>query len=378
MNKNLYQLTTKNVNIRLFAFEEEKNVKEYWATFTLTNTLLNFREQVNALNESEVELKNTISLSGNLQKAMPIFRQYFLSDAANQQAQLYTLIEKHKGVVCAIQQPPANGAKVALLVYYATGTQNKYIGDTLSVAHHGYEELWTAQLYQNTGSAYMQAHYILSHYAAWLKQQECTLAANCLRTWIYVNDIDNQYGAIVKARNDVFDAENLTPQNHYIASTGIGGRIAYHSAYCIVNAYAIKGVKPKQVNYLYAKQCLNRTTDYGVRFERGVCIDFAGRRKVFISGTASIDRQGNVLHTGDVQKQLLRIWYNIEALLSEAQCNFNNVTMLIVYLRDMADRQIVEQMMECKFRHTPYIIVMAAVCRPQWLIEIECMAIKKI
>lgn len=49
------------------------------------------------------------------------------------------------------------------------------------------------------------------------------LKTHCVRTWIYVRDIDSNYAGLVKARNDVFAEEGLSPDTHYIASTGIGG-----------------------------------------------------------------------------------------------------------------------------------------------------------
>jgi hypothetical protein len=51
---------------------------------------------------------------------------------------------------------------------------------------------------------------------------------------------------------------------------------------------------------------------------------------------------------------------------------------MVVYLRDIADYGIVKELYEKRFHGKPYVIVHAPVCRPGWLIEMECMAIKKI
>ena len=48
------------------------------------------------------------------------------------------------------------------------------------------------------------------------------LLNNTLRTWIYIKDIDNNYIDMVRARNEIFDKNNLTKDTHFIASTGIG------------------------------------------------------------------------------------------------------------------------------------------------------------
>ena len=142
--------------------------------------------------------------------------------------------------------------------------------------------------------------------------------------------------------------------------------------------YAIAGIHKEQVHYLYAPTHLNRTSDYGVSFERGTYVDYADRRHVFISGTASINNKGEVMYPKDIVKQTHRMWENVEALLKEADCTFDDVSEMVVYLRDIADNDIVKELYEERFHGKPYVIVHAPVCRPGWLIEMECMAIKKI
>jgi enamine deaminase RidA (YjgF/YER057c/UK114 family) len=62
--------------------------------------------------------------------------------------------------------------------------------------------------------------------------------------------------------------------------------------------------------------------------------------------------------------------------LKEADCTYDEVGVMIVYLRDIADYDVVNRLYEERFPNTPRIIVHAAVCRAGWLIEMECMAIK--
>jgi enamine deaminase RidA (YjgF/YER057c/UK114 family) len=49
---------------------------------------------------------------------------------------------------------------------------------------------------------------------------------------------------------------------------------------------------------------------------------------------------------------------------------------MIVYLRDTADTAIVERYLEAYYPTIPYVMVLAPVCRPGWLVEVECIAIK--
>ena len=70
------------------------------------------------------------------------------------------------------------------------------------------------------------------------------------------------------------------------------------------------------------------------------------------------------------------MWENVEALLKEAEMNFNDITFALVYLRDPSDYAVVSAMFHEQFPHTPYVLLHAPVCRPGWLIEMECMAVK--
>lgn len=354
---------------------------EYLCMFTIDNPTLTFRQQVEELLSLCAHIKQT-NFEGqlsDLNTARIAFKRYYLSDAANQVDELRAITGDEDCAVSMVQQPPLSGSKVGMWVYFMTNTLNHKIDDHLySIAHDGYEELWSTQNTASGSDSYAQTFSILSTYAGRLRSQGCTLRDNCVRTWLYVNDIDNQYAGVVRARNDVFDHEGLTTDTHFIASTGIGGRDMKHEVYCKMNAVAIKGITPAQVHYLYAVDHLNRTSDYGVRFERGTYVDFASRRRVYISGTASIDNHGHILYEGDIRRQVHRMWENIAALLAEAGCTFDNVAEFSVYLRDIADYQVVAQMYKEQFPNTPYIILHAPVCRPGWLIESECIALKEL
>lgn len=105
--------------------------------------------------------------------------------------------------------------------------------------------------------------------------------------------------------------------------------------------------------------------------------DVQGSSIVFISGTASINHKGEVMYVGNVQQQTFRMWENVETLLNEGGMSYEDVMQIIVYLRDSADYEMVKGMFDQKFPHIPTVFTLAPVCRPTWLIEMECMAVKK-
>ena len=121
---------------------------------------------------------------------------------------------------------------------------------------------------------------------------------------------------------------------------------------------------------------MNPTYEYGVSFERGTYIDYGDRRHVLISGTASINNKGEIMYCGDVCQQTKRLWENVETLLAEAECTFDDVVQMIVYLRDIADYAVVKALYDERFPDKPKVFVNAPVCRSGWLVEMECMAVK--
>lgn len=364
-----------NISKEIFRYEVTEGVSEYHVMLHVTNTRLTYTEQVDVLLEAYYEL-----LVGELKGAVAVFKRFFISDAANQADYLQAIHAEQSGCALSIvEQPPLDGTKVALWVYLQKNVQMKALpGGIYEVKHGAYRHLWMAGACNQTSNSEYQMRLLLNDYVMQLLENGCSLADNCIRTWIYVQNVDVNYAGVVKARNEVFVTQNLTDKTHFIASTGIAGRHANPKILVQLDTYAVDGVKKEQTHYLYAPTHLNPTYEYGVSFERGTYVDYGDRRQVFISGTASINNKGEVMYPGDIRKQTLRMWENVEVLLKEAECTFDHVGHLLIYLRDVADYTIVREMFENRFPNIPKVYLLAPVCRPGWLIEMECMAVKSI
>ncbi|MBR3479712.1 MAG: hypothetical protein IKH32_03285 [Prevotella sp.] len=350
----------------------EGGIAEHQAVLTCHDGKLPFQQQLDGILNAYQQL-----LSDQLKGAVAVLKRYFLSDAANQADAIHAA-DMSDCAKSTIQQPPLNGTKIALWAYLMEDVTTRISDSGLyEVAHGAYRHLWNASAHNLAKNSEYQTRLLFNEYVMQLVQEGCTLKDNCIRTWLFVNDIDNNYPGVVEARNRVFFVQGLTEDTHYIASTGIGGRQENAAVLTQMDNYAIAGIKPEQIHHLYAPSRLNRTSDYGVSFERGTRVDYGDRRHVFISGTASINNKGQVVFPGDVLRQAERAWGNIEALLAEADCNFDNVMQMTVYLRDASDYELVKPFFEEHLKDIPYVIVGAHVCRPAWLIEMECMAMKE-
>lgn len=367
-------ITSNNALIELFQFQGKSETIEYHAYIHATNSLLSFQEQLQSLAKAA---KDLLSLAPQGTKCF--MARCHVSDAANQSDTIKNILSPIlNSTLSIIQQPPLDGTKIALWIYAVSNVEKEYINGISKLYHNGYKHYWTTEKGNSEDSTYQQTVSLLDNSSNILKNESMSICDNCKRTWLYVNDIDNHYADVVNGRNDVFDREKLTEQTHYIASTGIFGYTGKRGVNVMLDTYSIKGLKVEQTQYLYALSNLNRTSEYGVRFERGVAIKYGDRTHAFISGTASIDNMGDILYPNDIKKQTQRMWENVEALLAEVEMHLDeDVAMMTVYLRDMADYNIVKVLFEKRFPNRPKAIVLAPVCRPGWLIEMECICIKE-
>ncbi len=355
---------------RIFQFEKGQ-VNEYHVMLRVTDATIGYQQQLEAVLDAYQQL-----IGGPLKGAVAVFKRYFLSDAANQADEVLAL-DASDCAKSIVQQAPLDGTKVALWVYLMTGVSTRLTdGGLYEVAHGAFRHLWNGSAHNLAANSEYQTRLLFNEYIMQLAQESCKLAENCIRTWLFVSDIDLNYGGVVRARNQVFFTQGLTHDTHFIASTGIGGRAQDPCVLTQMDNYAVAGISQEQIHYLYASTHLNRTSDYGVSFERGTYVDYGDRRHVFVSGTASIDNKGQIVHPRDVKQQTHRVWENVGALLREADCSFSDVAQMIVYLRDSADYLTVHRLYEERFPGMPFVIVHAPVCRSGWLVEMECIAVK--
>ena len=310
----------------------------------------------------------------------------YLSDAANQ----WTVLAQHplfasrlaKTAWSCVEQPPI-GMKVALQVLYADSMEGFKIekpSDGVTVISKG-SMLYVFQTvrYSNEEAARMddrmQTITAFERHKEVLAQYGMNVRDHCHRTWIFVRDIDRHYAGMVQGRNEFFAENGLTAETHYIASTGIGGDSVERHPVVAIDFFSVKGLEQRDVKYLHATDYLNPTREYGVAFERATQLNLPIGRTSFISGTASIDKFGKCVHVGDVLTQAGRLFLNIEKLLEDGGQHLCDMKYMIVYLRDIADAGFVQQYLDVRFPNVPKLITSARVCRPEWLIEVECIAV---
>lgn len=322
----------------------------------------------------------------NLDPATAIFRRIYLSDILNQGALVrQTDLVDDATAISIVQQPPLASSKIALLAYHIDSPKSvrkrRLSPKHLLVEKNQNRHLWSTQLCSCDEKAATspgeQTKRVFQNLVSTLKMLGGTLLDHCVRTWIYVKGVDTFYDAMVESRRKLFLDEGMNSKTHYIASTGIEGACSHRFDSIAMDAYSNLDLAPGQMTYLNDLDQLCLTRDYNVTFERGTRIAYADRAHCYISGTASIDKSGQILHVGDVVGQLQRALDNVNALLKAGSASLADMMFLIVYLRDQSDFARVDSFLRCHLLFLPRLVVQGPVCRPGWLVEIEGMAITR-
>lgn len=145
----------------------------------------------------------------------------------------------------------------------------------------------------------------------------------------------------------------------------------------------IGGAAQVERRAISAPHVLNEAFDYPrpSSFSRALRIDLNGLAILLISGTASVDENGETVHVGDFRAQLRRTYWNITELLTAAGATWKDVVRTTCYLRDIErDYGVFNEERTAFFaaqKLDPLPAstgIQAILCRPDLLVEIEAIA----
>lgn len=193
-----------------------------------------------------------------------------------------------------------------------------------------------------------------------------------VRTWFYLDSILDWYGDFNVIRTEFFN-ERGTFDGLVPASTGVGGGNR-HGAAVVADALAIRqtGAGPKmQISEVGSPlQCA--ATAYRSSFSRAVEVADADARRLYVSGTASIDPDGNTICLGDVAGQVELTLDVVEAILESRGMDWEDVSRAIAYVKRGAD---VDAYHGCLARRGistfPAVVTENDICRTELLFELE-------
>ncbi len=199
--------------------------------------------------------------------------------------------------------------------------------------------------------------------------------SNVFRTWFYNDDILAWYGDFNAVRTRFF-TEKKVFDGLLPASTGIGGGNAASAALTA----GVLALEPKgeavQVSEV-PSPFQSSATDYGSSFSRAVEVRLPDHRRIYVSGTASIDEAGKTVFVGDCGAQVKQTMEVVQAILQSRGMGWADVTRALAYFKRAEDAPLLAQYrQENELAPFPVIVAENDVCRDELLFEIEVDAVK--
>jgi enamine deaminase RidA (YjgF/YER057c/UK114 family) len=112
--------------------------------------------------------------------------------------------------------------------------------------------------------------------------------------------------------------------------------------------------------------------------------EVTGGKLVYIAGQVALDTSGNLVGKDDFRAQTEQVFKNLDAAVSAAGGSFHDVVKLNFYCADAVDPSAIPQVREIRDRYvntqsppTSTFVVVRRLVRPEWLIEVEAVAVVK-
>ena len=194
-----------------------------------------------------------------------------------------------------------------------------------------------------------------------------------VRTWLYLGEMERDYDDLNRVRSAFFERVGV---ERLPASTGIQGGAYPACRDGSMDLYTVRGSGRVDKKLMHAPT-LNEAPDYGSRFSRGMEVTREDRKVLSVSGTASIDNDGQVVAVGDIEGQIQRMLTNVSGLLDGSGASPRDIVRATTYLKDAEDYGILRRIWRQRGfpGQIPHTICKADVCRPDWLCETEVAAI---
>jgi enamine deaminase RidA (YjgF/YER057c/UK114 family) len=199
--------------------------------------------------------------------------------------------------------------------------------------------------------------------------------SHVVRTWLFLDKILTWYDQFNLVRTRFF-SERGVYDRVVPASTGIGMGNSAGTA-LVAEAIAIRP-KDRRVRIESVPSPLQcPALKYGSSFSRAVEVAMPDHRRLMVSGTASIDLQGQTAHLGDMDAQTDLTMRVVEAILRAREMDWSDVCRAVAYVKHARHAPALARY--CAARRLPALPVVttkADVCREGLLFEIEVDAVR--
>jgi len=194
------------------------------------------------------------------------------------------------------------------------------------------------------------------------------------RTWMWLGNILTWYDSFNRVRNNFFAERGLINEKGkqvLPASTGIS-LSSLNKGICSMDLVAV--IEPsKPIEYLLSTRRQYSAFEYGSAFSRASVAITPGAETVYVSGTASIDLDGQTTNIDDPLGQINETILNVRSALKDANCGDDDIIQAVAYSKTPEIEKVFNSVKTDL--NWPCISAVCDICRPELLFEIEAVAV---
>ena len=221
-----------------------------------------------------------------------------------------------------------------------------------------------------------QAYALFEEIERMLAERGMTFA-NVVRTWFYNDNINDWYAEFNAARTRFFETRRVF-ETFLPASTGIGHPNPF-SAALVAGFFAMKPKSGAAKAEIVKSPLQTDAMTYKSSFSRAAEVTCASGRRLFVSGTASIlPDSSDVAYVDDPVRQIDCAMRAALAIVESRGMSASDVCRAIVYLKDPSYHRLWQDWLRQQGLPPDFATeLVAEVCRPEWLFEVELDSKKK-
>lgn len=191
-----------------------------------------------------------------------------------------------------------------------------------------------------------------------------------LRTWFLLDDILAWYGDFNHVRTKFYSERGLLGRAP--ASTAVGVFSEQRGA-LTAHLLAWRPGGSGAVATIASSPFQGSAIDYGSAFSRGMLLEGVRGKRLYVSGTASIDASGSTLYPDSCERQISETFRVVRAMLERHGLGLADVVHAQGYLPDLADVELLAAAWSRALK-LQVNFMQADICRRDLRFEIELIA----
>jgi enamine deaminase RidA (YjgF/YER057c/UK114 family) len=199
--------------------------------------------------------------------------------------------------------------------------------------------------------------------------------SNVIRTWFYNRNISSWYREFNLVRNKFFQERNVF--NRLVPASTAVGKCNGADIAVVGGALAVESKGEDIRVFALPSPLQGPALEYGSSFSRAIELALPDHRRLYVSGTASIEPNGKTIYMNDTPSQVRCTMEVTYSILKSREMDWSDITRATAYFKNAKEAVLLSEYCQTNgLPRFPIIIAENDICRDDLLFEIEVDAIK--